>query len=168
MNHIILIGFMGAGKTSLGRRLARALHLTFTDTDDRIVAKMGMPVTAIFDQYGEEYFRGLETEALKKLMKEKKRCVVSVGGGLPMRIENQSCLKKMGQVIYLRADVETLMKRLGGDHSRPMLRGGDLRGRIEALMAKRQDTYEKVADQVIDTDGKSFERLILEISEKIS
>ncbi|HCT92143.1 MAG TPA: shikimate kinase [Lachnospiraceae bacterium] len=168
MNHIILIGFMGAGKTSLGRRLARARHLTFTDTDDRIVAKMGMPVTAIFDRYGEEYFRGLETKVLQELLGEKKRCVISVGGGLPMRGENQPYLKKLGRVIYLRAKVETLMGRLGRDNSRPMLRGGDLRTRIEELMAKRQDTYEKVADLIIDTDGKSFERLILEISEKIS
>ncbi|MCI8592288.1 MAG: shikimate kinase [Lachnospiraceae bacterium] len=168
MNHIILIGFMGAGKTTLGRRLARARHLVFTDTDDRIVAKMGMPVTAIFDKYGEERFRKLETEALRELLKEKKRCVISVGGGLPMRGENQPYLKKLGQVIYLRAEVETLMGRLGRDHSRPMLRGGDLRSRIEELMEKRQDTYEKVADVVIDTDGKGFERLILEISEKIS
>lgn len=168
MSHIILIGFMGAGKTTLGRRLARALRLTFTDTDDRIVAEMGMPVTAIFERYGEEYFRGLETKALQELMDEKERCVVSVGGGLPMRDENQYYLKKLGRVIYLRAGVETLMGRLGRDTSRPMLRGGDLRSRIEELMAKRQDTYEKVADLVVDTDGKSFERLILEISEKIS
>lgn len=168
MNHIILIGFMGAGKTTLGRRLARALRLTFTDTDDRIVARVGMPVTAIFDQYGEDYFRELETEMLQELLEEKERCVVSVGGGLPMREENQLYLKRLGLVVYLRAGVQTLMGRLGRDKSRPMLKGGDLRSKIEELMAIRQDTYEKTADLIIDTDGKDFERLILEISEKIS
>ncbi len=168
MNHIILIGFMGAGKTTLGRRLARALRLTFTDTDDCIVARVGMPVTAIFDQYGEDYFRELETEMLQELLEEKERCVVSVGGGLPMREENQFYLKRLGLVVYLRAGVQTLMGRLGRDKSRPMLKGGDLRSKIEELMAIRQDTYEKTADLIIDTDGKDFERLILEISEKIS
>lgn len=168
MNHVILIGFMGAGKTTLGRRLARARHMTFIDTDDRIVEKAGMPVTAIFEKYGEERFREMETEALREIMTEKGRCVVSVGGGLPMRAENREYLKALGQVIYLRATAETLIGRLGHDCSRPMLRGGDLRSRIETLMEKRRDTYEAVADLAVDTDGKGFERLILEISEKIS
>lgn len=168
MNHIVMIGFMGAGKTTVGRRLARALDLTFTDTDDRIVERMQMPVTEIFNVYGEPYFRRLETETVKELVSARERCVISVGGGLPMQEANQSCLKELGTVIYLRATVETLMGRLQSDTSRPMLRGGDLRTRIETLMAARQETYERVADICIDTDGKTFSQLILEITEKIS
>ena len=168
MNHIILIGFMGAGKTTLGRRLARALHLAFTDTDERIVSEAGMPVAVMFEKYGEEHFREWETRVLRELIKVQERCVISVGGGLPMREVNRQYLKQLGQVCYLRAEVKTLVGRLGQDTSRPMLRGKSLQGRIEELMEARQDTYEKVADFVIDTDGKDFERLILEISEKIS
>lgn len=168
MNHIVMIGFMGAGKTTVGRRLARALNLTFTDTDDRIVNKMQMPVTEIFSTYGEAYFRRLETETVKELISEKTRCVISVGGGLPMQEVNQPYLKELGTIVYLRATVDTLIDRLKADSTRPMLKGGDLRTRIETLMEARQETYEKTADIYIDTDGKKISELILEISEKIS
>lgn len=168
MKHIILIGFMGAGKTSVGRRLARHLELEFTDTDDMIVSEQGMPVNRIFSEYGEPYFRGLETKTLEKLLQEERQMVVSVGGGLPMTPANRPLLKQLGSVVYLSAEVDTLMERLKKDTSRPLLKGGNLREKITGLMNARAATYEEIADVCIHTDRKSFSEIVLEISEKIS
>ncbi len=168
MKHIIMIGFMGAGKTSVGKHLARHLGLKFTDTDDLIVQEQHMPVNQIFAEQGEAYFRELETEMLKKLMQAEERMVISVGGGLPMTQANQPLLKELGTVVYLRADVDTLMERLKRDTSRPLLKGGNLREKITGLMDARESTYEKVADVQIHTDKKAFSEIVLEISEKIS
>ena len=168
MKHIIMIGFMGAGKTSVGKRLACHLKMEFKDTDDLIVQEQKMPVNQIFAEYGEPYFRRLETEILKKLLQTKTNMVISVGGGLPMTEENQPLLKELGTVVYLQADVETLMGRLKKDTSRPLLKGGDLRKKITDLMEARESAYEKVADVRSHTDKKAFSEIVLEISEKIS
>lgn len=168
MNHIILIGFMGAGKTSVGKRLASRLKLKFEDTDDLIVAEQNMSVNQIFAERGEPYFRALETEMIRKLIQAKERRVISVGGGLPMTPANQPLLKELGTVVYLRAEVDTLMERLKMDTSRPLLKGGDLRAKITGLMAAREATYEQVSDIQIRTDKKSFTEIVLEICEKIS
>lgn len=168
MKHIIMIGFMGVGKTSVGKHLARHLGLKFTDTDDLIVQEQHMPVNQIFAEYGEPYFRKLETEMLRKLMQAEERMVISVGGGLPMTQANQPLLKELGTVVYLRADVDTLTERLKRDTSRPLLKGGNLRKKITGLMDARESTYEKVSDVQIHTDKKSFSEIVLEISEKIS
>ena len=168
MNHIIMIGFMGAGKTSVGKRLASHLKLKFADTDDLIVAEQNMTVNQIFAEQGEPYLRTLETEMVKKLIQAKERMVISVGGGLPMTPANQPLLKELGTVVYLRAGVDTLMERLKMDTSRPLLKGGDLREKITVLMAAREATYEQVSDIRIHTDKKSFPEIVLEICEKIS
>ncbi len=168
MNHIILIGFMGAGKTSVGKRLARHRGIGFTDTDDRIVESQKMPVSQIFADFGEPHFRRLETETLEELLQEKEQLVISVGGGLPMTPANQPLLQKLGTVVYLQAGVDTLMKRLRKDTTRPLLQGGDLRKKITDLMQAREATYEKVSDLKINTDGKGLAEIVLEISEKIS
>ena len=168
MKHIILIGFMGAGKSSVGKRLASHLHLEFVDTDELIVRKQKRPVSEIFASEGEAFFRSLETETLKELLKKKERLVIAVGGGLPMTPANQPLLKQLGEVVYLKAEVDTLMERLKRDTSRPLLQGGDLRTKITGLMQQREATYEKIADFTIRTDHKAFSSLILEISEKIS
>lgn len=168
MKHIILIGFMGAGKSSVGKRLASHLHLEFVDTDELIVKKQKRPVSEIFASEGEAFFRSLETETLKELLKKEERLVIAVGGGLPMTPANQPLLKQLGEVVYLKAEVDTLMERLKRDTSRPLLQGGDLRTKITGLMQQREATYEKIADFTIWTDHKAFSALILEISEKIS
>lgn len=168
MKHIIMIGFMGAGKTSVGKRLAGHLKLSFTDTDELIVREQHMPVSQIFAEYGEAYFRELETKMLEKLIHCDRRMVISVGGGLPMTPANQPLLKELGTVVYLRAEADTLMERLKRDTSRPLLKGGSLREKITSLMDARETTYEKVADIQIHTDQKTFSEIVLEISEKIS
>ncbi|MDO4344574.1 MAG: shikimate kinase [Eubacteriales bacterium] len=163
MNHIILIGFMGAGKTSLGEKVAGALGLRFTDTDRLIEKWQQEKISDIFARRGEAYFRDLETETLRRLKKEKERMVIAVGGGLPVREENRRLMRELGTVIYLKAKTETLLARLAGDTTRPKLAGGDLRKNIERLMAEREDIYREAAQIEFVTDGKSLEVAAKEI-----
>ena len=165
MQSIILIGFMGARKTTVGKRLAARLKWDFIDTDEYIEQKAGMAVSEIFDRYGEENFRARETEALREILQEQKAAVISVGGGLPMRKENREYLKEIGRTIYLRAQVDTLVGRLSGDTGRPLLRGQDLRTRIQQLMELRSAVYESAADVILDTDTMHVGRIVREIAE---
>ncbi len=167
MNHIILIGFMGSGKTSVGKRLAETLHLSFLDTDEEIEKTSGMKISDIFAKYGEAYFRERETETLKNLLQDTQRKVISVGGGLPVQERNQPYLKQMGTVVFLEASEQTLLERLQGDTTRPMLKGADLRERIHTLMQERKAAYDKTADCHIQTDHKKFEEIIEEIKNEI-
>lgn len=159
-DNIILIGFMGAGKTSFGKWLAKEKGMEFVDTDDMIVKLHGLSIPEIFETRGEEVFRDMETELLKTLVSEKKNnMVISVGGGLPVREQNRELLRELGLVIYLRATVDTLCERLKGDTQRPLLQGGDVRERILALMEKRAALYEEGAALIIDTDGETYESI---------
>ncbi len=167
MNHIILIGFMGSGKTTVGKRLSESLNIPFVDTDEEIEKTSNMKIADIFSKYGEVYFRDLETKEVRKLLKDTKRKVISVGGGLAVQERNQPYLKKMGTVIFLEAREENLIKRLTGDTTRPMLKGGDLKERIETLMKQRQEAYHRVADLHIKTDEKNIEEIVEEIKNGI-
>jgi shikimate kinase len=163
MNHIILIGFMGSGKTSVGKQLAKAMQLPFIDMDWLIVEKAGIEITEIFDRYGEEHFRAMETECLKELSQDKERKVISVGGGLPVQQQNQPYLREMGTVVLLEASVQTLLKRLKYDSTRPMLKGGDLKQKIETLQEQRKAEYEKISDIRVSTDDKGYRQIVDEI-----
>lgn len=162
MNHIILIGFMGAGKTTIGRKLARKMDLEFVDTDDMIEAQSGKKISDIFAEKGEAYFRSLETDVLLQLQARETRAVIAVGGGLPMQPVNQPLLKELGTVIFLEAGVDTLVRRLSGDTTRPLLMGGGLRERILELMGQRMDTYRRIADACVSTED-SFGHILEEI-----
>lgn len=163
MKNLILIGFMGAGKTTVGRALAGELSIPFLDTDDVIEEEQQKKISDIFAQNGEEYFRDLETGVLRRLLKAPPGMVVAVGGGLPVREENRRMLKELGTVVYLRAKTETLAGRLRGDTSRPKLQGGDLRARIEALMEARGAFYEDAAAVEVYTDGRRLEDVVEEM-----
>lgn len=159
MPNIILIGFMGAGKTTLGIGLAKELNLPFTDTDQLIEKEQKRAISDIFANEGEAYFRGLETQQLKKLI-ETAAGVISVGGGLPVQEVNHPLLKALGTTIYLKAKKETLVKRLRGSTGRPLLQGGSLEEKISGLMQAREAIYEQVADITIETDGRTPEEVI--------
>lgn len=163
MTNIILIGFMGAGKTTVGLELSKKLELPFMDTDLRIEEEQKRTISDIFAKEGEAYFRGLETQQIEKLISEAKGSIISVGGGLPVQEVNHPLLKQLGKTVYLKAKKETLVKRLQGDTSRPLLQGGELEQKIASLMADREAIYEKVADVVVKTDGKSLEDVIGEV-----
>lgn len=167
MNNIILIGFMGCGKTSVGIRLSYLLKQAMTDTDRMIERLNQMTVSEIFDKYGEEEFRSLETDCLRRLLQEPDNQIISVGGGLPMRNENRELLKQLGKVVYLRVTAPTVCERLSGDMSRPLLQGSNPEEKVRELLEKRSPIYESAADMVIDVDGKDFDEILDEIVKKM-
>lgn len=166
MNNIVLIGFMGSGKTSVGIRLSYKMRKAMIDTDKMIEKLKGMAVSEIFEHYGEEAFRRMETESLQKLIEQTDGRIISVGGGLPLLSKNRELLKELGQVVYLRVTAKTVCERLADDASRPLLKGDNPEQKVSELLEKRSSVYESVADVIIDVDGKTFEEVMDEIIEK--
>lgn len=159
MNNIVLIGFMGCGKTTFGKWIAKHHGMDFIDTDYYIESVQKRSINEIFADQGEEYFRDLETQTIKKLAESVNNSVISVGGGLPVRECNRALLKKLGKVVFLDTSIDELEKRLSNDTRRPLLAGGKVRDKIEALMRARKDIYESTADCIITTDNQSFEAM---------
>lgn len=162
-HNIILIGYMGAGKTCVGDRLSQKLSYRFLDTDRLIEQKVGASVKHIFANYGEEYFRDKETGLLQELYSELDLSILSTGGGLPLREQNGKLLMDMGFVVYLKASVATTMRRLAGDKTRPLLQGEDVVKRIESMLTLRNPIYEGVAHKCIITDHKTIDEITAEI-----
>ena len=165
---ISLTGFMGCGKSSVGRELSRLLCCPFMDLDSVIEEREGRKIPEIFATEGEAAFRRMEAEALRKCIygQASDKLVVALGGGTVMTEECAKIVHEKTVCIYLRASVETLMVHLAGEvNNRPML-AGNLRTRIEELMSIRSATYEKTAHIMIDTDGKTIEEIAREISIK--
>lgn len=168
MKNIILIGFMGSGKSTVGKFYANKNNMKQIDTDLYIENKQNRKVSEIFASDGEEAFRMMETDCIRDLLNQThERYVVSVGGGLPMREINRRLLHELGVIVYLKADISTLEKRLSGDKKRPLLQGGNLHDKIASLMEQRESVYEELADLVIKTDNKSFEKIEEEIKRGI-
>lgn len=160
MNNIILIGFMGAGKTTVGKLLAKENGMKFVDTDERIVAEQGRSIPDIFAEEGEPYFRDLETELLSRMQKDTRQAVISVGGGMPVREENRKLLRNLGCVIYLSATKQSILGRVRNDGSRPMLNGENLEARVEKLMREREALYRQAAHLDIRTDERSVYQVL--------
>lgn len=167
MSNIILVGYMGCGKSTVGKRLSYRVKMPYVDTDKLIEAGQQMEISEIFAQKGEPAFRDMETECVKGLFENKQDYVISVGGGLPLREENRELLKKLGKVVYLRAKPETIYERLKEDTTRPLLRGESPQEKICSMMEERDPVYEMAADFVIDVDGKGFDEIMDEIEEAL-
>lgn len=169
MGNVVLIGFMGCGKSSVAVKLSYRLKRQMTDTDRLIEKKQGKSIREIFEQDGEEAFRQMETQTLQELKETAKNQVISVGGGTPVREENRTLMKEIGKVVYLRAKAETLYERLKKDTNRPLLQGGDedLKTKIQGLLEKRSSAYEEAADLIIDVDDKPFGQVLYEIERGI-
>ncbi len=163
MRNLVLIGFMGAGKTTVGRALADDAGLRFLDTDQYLEAREKMTVSALFARFGEPHFRDLETACLAELLEMQGGMVVAAGGGMPERAQNRDLMRKLGTVVYLRARPETLIARLKGDVTRPKLQGGDLAETVFELLRRRSAAYEQAADRILDTDGRTCEELVKEM-----
>ena len=159
--NIVLCGMMGAGKSTVGQKVAGLLKMRFADTDTVITERYGV-INEIFARYGEAHFRGLETEVTRELS-EKDNLVISTGGGLVLKEENVALLKKEGKLFFLTAGADTLFMRVQGDHTRPLLKTANARERIEELLALRTPRYESAADYTIDTDKKSADEVAREI-----
>lgn len=161
--NVILIGFMGSGKSTTGISLSYKLQCTLADTDKMIEKQEGRSISDIFAAEGEAYFREKETELLGKLKKSGVRQIFSVGGGTPLREENRKLLRELGTVVYLKVSPETVWERLKGDTTRPLLQGDDPPGKIRTLLAQRETFYREAADIVVRTDGKKPVEVVDEI-----
>ena len=159
-NNIVLIGFMGSGKTTVGIRLSYRMRRAIEDTDKLIARKEGKSISDIFAEEGEAYFRKAETAMLQELCGKLRNHIVSVGGGTPVREENRALLKMLGTVVYFRVKPETVYKRLQGDTSRPLLQCENPLQKIKELLAAREEAYESCADIIIDTDDLTMDEII--------
>ena len=159
--HIILTGFMGSGKSSVGRLLARQLARTFVDLDAVIVSAAGMSINEIFAQEGEAAFRSRERECLVSVLQQAPS-VLATGGGVVISADNRNLMRSKGIVINLTVSLQQVMERLKGADDRPLLSGDDAAVRAVRLMEEREQFYTD-ADIRIDTDGKSVEDVAAEI-----
>lgn len=165
--NIILIGFMGSGKTSVGVRLSYRLRRTMIDTDKTIERQNQMTISQIFERLGEEEFRQMETRCLERLLEESENQILSMGGGLPLKEENRRLLKQLGTVVYFRVTAETICARLADDTTRPLLQGDNPQEKVRTLLDARSSIYESAADIIIDVDNKDFDTILDEIIEKV-
>jgi shikimate kinase len=165
MKNIVLTGFMGTGKTAVGRELARLLNMQLIDIDTKIEDAEKMTINEIFKQFGEPRFREIETEMIKKLSESKNR-IISAGGGAVLKQENMSILTKSGIVVCLTATPETILRRTGNSNDRPLLQVENPLEKIKELLNFRKPFYEKV-DIMIDTEGKTPLQIAEEIIEKV-
>lgn len=166
MSNLLLIGFMGCGKSTVGIRLSYKLRRVVEDTDKLIEKKEGLSIYDIFTQKGETVFRQMETECLKDLLTIKEERVISTGGGLPMKRENHALLRELGTVFYLRISPESVWERLKNDTTRPLLQCENPLERIRTLLHEREPLYAEAADVTICVDHLSMEQVLNEIIEK--
>lgn len=164
--HIFLIGFMGSGKSSVAEELSKRLGRERMEMDGQIVQEQGMAITEIFDKHGEAYFRGLETDLLRRLG-QRKPAVVSCGGGVPMRQENVDVMKASGRVVLLTASPQTIYDRVKDSTERPILNQNMSVEFIAQLMEQRREKYQAAADLVIETDEKDLDTICKEILQKL-
>lgn len=160
--NISLIGFMGAGKTTVGKALAERLGMSFVDLDEEIVAAAGMSVPEIFAREGEEGFRERESAALKKAL-DREDAVIACGGGAVLRDDNVALLRNRSRVFLLRISAEEAEIRLKGKGGRPLLSEGGMKEAIDRLLSERAARYEEVAHEAVEAKGRSPEEVVEEI-----
>ncbi len=162
VDNIYLIGLMGAGKTTIGRQLAKALQLPFYDCDRAIEEQTGVDISTIFEYEGEEGFRVREENMLLELT-QLKGCVLSTGGGAIIRQANRKALKENGYVVYLECSIDKIMQRTKRDSQRPLLNTENPRERIERLFSQREEFYLSCADFKIETSSMQSKGVVQSI-----
>lgn len=164
--NIVLIGFMGTGKSTISDCLSTSFDMEVVDMDQVISDREKMSIPDIFETYGEEYFRNAETNLLKELQ-SKHNVVISCGGGTPMRDENVQEMKKNGRVVLLTAKPETIFERVKDSHNRPLIENNKSVDYINELMQQRRDKYFAAADIIIETDNKTKTEICQEIADSL-
>ncbi|MES2319749.1 MAG: bifunctional shikimate kinase/3-dehydroquinate synthase AroKB [Pseudomonadota bacterium] len=167
MRNVFLVGLMGAGKTTIGRILARKLGLRFIDSDHEIEARTGASIPWIFEIEGEASFRRREAEVIRDLTAQD-GIVLATGGGAVLDPESRAYLKQRGRVIYLRANVSSIMLRTSHDKNRPLLQTADPRRKLDELTAQREPLYREIADLVIDTGRPNVQSMVQTILAQLS
>jgi shikimate kinase len=157
---------MGAGKTTVGKVLARDLGLTFVDADQELQRRTGVTISVIFDIEGESGFRAREAALLDELT-QRTGVVLATGGGAVLREENRGCLKSRGLVVYLRANLDDLWARTRHDRNRPLLQNGNPKKKLAELLAERDPLYCETADLIVDTSRQSVQALARRIEKRL-
>ena len=163
--NLFLIGPMGAGKSAVGRQLARILHLNFMDSDNEIEARTGVDISFIFEKEGEEGFRRREAKVIDDLSKME-GLVLATGGGAVVNSQNRSFLGARGFVVYLHTTVDQQLARTQKGRERPLLEKGDRKQILEDLMAERDEMYREIADLIVETDGRKVKAVASEIVDR--
>jgi 3-dehydroquinate synthase len=166
-NNIFLIGPMGAGKTTIGRQLAKTLSLRFIDSDHEIESRTGVTISLIFELEGEEGFRRREKAILNELANAQSGMVMATGGGAVLDPENRALLSARGLVVYLRADMERLLERTGRNKKRPLLQTDDPGKKLKEIMEIREPLYREIADLVVDTGSRPIRSVVKEIIDSL-
>ena len=167
MGNIFLVGMTGAGKTTIGKALARKLDRQFFDTDQVIAQRTGVAIPIIFEIEGEDGFRSRESTVIRDLS-QLSNSVIATGGGVVLRERNREILKTAGTVIYLRASPDDLWRRTSRDRNRPLLQTANPQQTLRDLYAQRDPLYHEVADIIVDTSSQSVLRLVNELLQKLS
>jgi shikimate kinase len=165
--NIFLVGLMGAGKTTVGRQLAKALGKTFYDSDHEIERRTGVDIPLIFELEGEAGFRRREAQVIDDLARQQ-NVVLATGGGAVLLPENRQVLTRHGLVVYLCATVDELFQRTRGDRHRPLLQTDDPYDRLQALYRQRDPLYREIADMVIDTGGQPVSAIVSQIEHTLT
>jgi shikimate kinase len=164
--NIVLIGLMGCGKSTIGRKLQALLGYPLVDTDHLIEEKAGMGVSEIFARRGEPYFREVESAVLNELSAPGgPRRIIATGGGIVGRKANRKLLSQLGYVVWLQAPVEVILQRTGRNRDRPLLQTENPREKIERLLAERSPLYHEIADLELETAGLETEEIACGILE---
>lgn len=166
MKNIVLTGFMGTGKSSVGRHLANELNIKFIDTDDLIEKEAGICINEIFAKFGETYFRRLESKVINEVSSDT-NMVIATGGGVIVNPLNLEALKKNGIVVCLTASIEIILSRVGIGDERPLISEGDKKEAISNLLKVREPFYKK-ADFIVDTSAKTVGEVVEEIKKIVS
>lgn len=161
-SNIFLVGPMGAGKTTVGKRLAELRGMAFADSDHEVEERTGVDVAYIFEKEGEAGFRKREKLVIAELT-ARTGLVLATGGGAVLDPDNRQHLASRGYVVYLRASIDHQLRRTGHSDTRPLLQTGDRREVLEALFAVRDPLYREIADLVLETDGRNARTLAQEI-----
>jgi shikimate kinase len=167
VGNIFLVGLMGAGKTTVGKLLAKSLGKSFYDSDQEIERRTGVNIPLIFELEGEAGFRKREGQAIAELV-ILQDIILATGGGAVLLPENRQMLAGHGKVIYLRASVDELCHRTRGDRNRPLLQTENPRDRLQTLYTQRDPLYLEVADMVIDTGGQPVGAIVSQIETNLS
>lgn len=166
-NNIFLVGPMGAGKSTVGRQLAKSLNMEFVDCDREIEERTGVTIAIIFEVEGEEGFRKRERAMIEQLT-ERDGIVLATGGGVVLDEANRSRLRTRGFAIYLNAPIDLLVERTARDRQRPLLQIDDPKAKLVDLVTEREPLYQQVADMVVKTDRRTARHVVKEIVRRLT
>lgn len=166
MNHIIIIGFMGSGKGSVGRKVAEALSLPLYDTDKMVAEKLKMSSADVYTRFGDRFYRAEETYVLSELLKKNERAVIVLGSALPLCRFNDRLLQALGSIYWLKISKKTVLERIAKSKKHDWLKKENIADTIGSMLKERNEAYERIADVTLEADEHSVKELCRQITEE--